>query len=108
MRKLSVISMLLLVLSFSCAQENKANKSEVEVASAPEVSKTVTSVDPNSPQEKFWQRLQEHCGKAYAGVYEDRKSTRLNSSHVAISYAVFCLKNKKQRTDQCAEGVRTT
>src|SRR5690625_7103417 len=28
-----------------------------------------------------------HCG--------DRKSTRLNSSHVAISYAVFCLKKKK-------------
>src|SRR5699024_12531396 len=25
---------------------------------------------------------------------EDRKSTRLNSSHVSISYAVFCLKNK--------------
>src|SRR5690625_6460181 len=30
-------------------------------------------------------------------LYEDRKSTRLNSSHVAISYAVFCLKKKKQR-----------
>src|SRR5690625_6614994 len=29
----------------------------------------------------------------------DRKSTRLNSSHVAISYAVFCLKKKKTR--QC-------
>src|SRR5690625_5657683 len=28
--------------------------------------------------------------------YLDRKSTRLNSSHVAISYAVFCLKKKKQ------------
>src|SRR5437870_7844881 len=28
---------------------------------------------------------------------EDRKSTRLNSSHVAISYAVFCLKKKKQQ-----------
>src|SRR5690625_5929936 len=27
----------------------------------------------------------------------DRKSTRLNSSHVAISYAVFCLKKKKNR-----------
>src|SRR5690625_6324614 len=27
----------------------------------------------------------------------DRKSTRLNSSHVAISYAVFCLKNKRSR-----------
>src|SRR5690625_6878168 len=29
------------------------------------------------------------------GDPEDRKSTRLNSSHVAISYAVFCLKKKK-------------
>src|SRR5207253_11031926 len=29
------------------------------------------------------------------GTPEDRKSTRLNSSHVAISYAVFCLKKKK-------------
>src|SRR5690349_22534349 len=28
---------------------------------------------------------------------EDRKSTRLNSSHVEISYAVFCLKKKKQK-----------
>src|SRR5437870_13804718 len=28
----------------------------------------------------------------------DRKSTRLNSSHVAISYAVFCLKKKKKTT----------
>src|SRR2546430_10538161 len=29
-------------------------------------------------------------------VVEDRKSTRLNSSHSQISYAVFCLKKKKQ------------
>src|SRR5258708_15639389 len=29
------------------------------------------------------------------GAVEDRKSTRLNSSHQIISYAVFCLKNKK-------------
>src|SRR5690625_6071820 len=28
--------------------------------------------------------------------FADRKSTRLNSSHVAISYAVFCLKKKKE------------
>src|SRR5438874_9553007 len=28
---------------------------------------------------------------------EDRKSTRLNSSHVEISYAVFCLKKKKKK-----------
>src|SRR5690625_6119502 len=30
------------------------------------------------------------------GLDLDRKSTRLNSSHVAISYAVFCLKKKKK------------
>src|SRR5690625_7682120 len=35
------------------------------------------------------------AGKGQEG--EDRKSTRLNSSHVAISYAVFCL-NKKKKT----------
>src|SRR5690349_23899290 len=29
--------------------------------------------------------------------WEDRKSTRLNSSHVEISYAVFCLKKKKKK-----------
>src|SRR3712207_7763850 len=30
-------------------------------------------------------------------VHEDRKSTRLNSSHANISYAVFCLKKKKTK-----------
>src|SRR5256885_10917754 len=30
--------------------------------------------------------------------FEDRKSTRLNSSHLVISYAVFCLKKKKHDT----------
>src|SRR5690606_41574179 len=33
---------------------------------------------------------------------QDRKSTRLNSSHVKISYAVFCLKKKKQKDDSNA------
>src|SRR5271167_5195587 len=32
----------------------------------------------------------------------DRKSTRLNSSHVSISYAVFCLKKKKKNTTTLA------
>src|SRR2546426_7840175 len=31
-------------------------------------------------------------------MFTDRKSTRLNSSHLVISYAVFCLKKKKQET----------
>src|SRR5204863_7970547 len=35
------------------------------------------------------------------GVELDRKSTRLNSSHVEISYAVFCLKKKKIQNEAC-------
>src|SRR5256885_3842946 len=42
------------------------------------------------------------AGKLFHGVRcfgrEDRKSTRLNSSHLVISYAVFCLKKKTEAT----------
>src|SRR5438132_9042734 len=34
--------------------------------------------------------------KALGAAWKDRKSTRLNSSHTVISYAVFCLKKKKK------------
>src|SRR5690348_17557753 len=37
--------------------------------------------------------LMDHCGN---NAPVDRKSTRLNSSHPSISYAVFCLKKKKK------------
>src|SRR5947207_9742290 len=36
------------------------------------------------------------CSTVRATGKKDRKSTRLNSSHTVISYAVFCLKKKKQ------------
>src|SRR3712207_7642355 len=36
----------------------------------------------------------------FSGYPVDRKSTRLNSSHANISYAVFCLKKKKQKIIQ--------
>src|SRR5690606_39429076 len=36
-----------------------------------------------------------------SGADPDRKSTRLNSSHVKISYAVFCLKKKRQKQTRC-------
>src|SRR2546430_7863189 len=38
-------------------------------------------------------------GLAFAVMYLDRKSTRLNSSHSQISYAVFCLKKKKKQIE---------
>src|SRR5688572_31707484 len=34
-------------------------------------------------------------------IEQDRKSTRLNSSHSQISYAVFCLKKKKKKKQNC-------
>src|SRR5256885_5715347 len=34
------------------------------------------------------------------GRFKDRKSTRLNSSHLVISYAVFCLKKKKKKKNK--------
>src|SRR5207253_4502132 len=40
--------------------------------------------------------LARHLVATPDNVAQDRKSTRLNSSHVAISYAVFCLKKKKK------------
>src|SRR5256885_2806307 len=46
-------------------------------------------------------------GSPEVGSWRDRKSTRLNSSHLVISYAVFCLKKKKGKGQavQCAESV---
>src|SRR3712207_7621228 len=38
-------------------------------------------------------------------AFGDRKSTRLNSSHANISYAVFCLKKKKTCTDMFIEAL---
>src|SRR5256885_11742546 len=60
-----------------------------------------------SPGNAADQRIADHLGQgrmALAGVthhgghgqQQDRKSTRLNSSHLVISYAVFCLKKKKK------------
>src|SRR5205807_4699084 len=50
-------------------------------------------------------------GQSYEAIAEvldrDRKSTRLNSSHLVISYAVFCLKKKKQENDDAVVGKRS-
>src|SRR5438045_6252839 len=40
-------------------------------------------------------------GVEACGLAGDRKSTRLNSSHLGISYAVFCLKKKKKHLHYC-------
>src|SRR6266498_1078658 len=59
-----------------------------------------------TPQKPRWtiSELARHLNVPKSGVFRlvktDRKSTRLNSSHVRISYAVFCLKKKKKHTSK--------
>src|SRR2546421_5308323 len=43
-------------------------------------------------------------GRGPAQLHTDRKSTRLNSSHDQISYAVFCLKKKKKHNHHLSRG----
>src|SRR2546421_2283571 len=58
--------------------------------------------EPLRPQRAARQGLE----RGAAGPLRDRKSTRLNSSHDQISYAVFCLKKKKkkQKTKRATQG----
>src|SRR2546426_9102933 len=44
---------------------------------------------------------------AQAPTQRDRKSTRLNSSHLVISYAVFCLKKKKNHGDSLSPSTKS-
>src|SRR5690242_21288998 len=43
-----------------------------------------------------------------SALFEDRKSTRLNSSHMSISYAVFCLKKKKSNINHTSHRMSYT
>src|SRR5258705_7330226 len=54
-----------------------------------------TSLDPRRarPASTGSDQFDHQCLRRHGG--QDRKSTRLNSSHLGISYAVFCLKKKK-------------
>src|SRR3712207_8294338 len=64
----------------------------------------VDPLSPSSPavsqerahREEMWKQLQDRGGPREVAPALDRKSTRLNSSHANISYAVFCLKKKKE------------
>src|SRR5439155_3621634 len=67
----------------------------------------------NGHQDQFHARVDKSGRLLGVLPIADRKSTRLNSSHVAISYAVFCLKKKITRDDQPlvlseSEGLRVS
>src|SRR5207248_11593400 len=61
----------------------------------------IERIQPGHPQqngrhERMHLTLKKEATKPAATTFLDRKSTRLNSSHRTISYAVFCLKKKKK------------
>src|SRR2546426_5179222 len=62
---------------------------------------------PRQPRRRTWYPP---CGTIPPGGIVphggDRKSTRLNSSHLVISYAVFCLKKKKKNTSNSIHDTR--
>src|SRR5690606_41777563 len=64
----------------------------------PDLLVTAHGIFPNLP---LVEMTAEEWDRTFAINVRDRKSTRLNSSHVKISYAVFCLKKKKNQ-----KGVR--
>src|SRR2546430_3393881 len=56
----------------------------------------------------WWARRTISASPSWAMEMTDRKSTRLNSSHSQISYAVFCLKKKKKNNANVHHGTSTT
>src|SRR2546427_1066061 len=60
------------------------------------VAMEIASLAPNAEASIYpWKESRETIRKVVEHARTDRKSTRLNSSHSQISYAVFCLKKKK-------------
>src|SRR5207244_12465486 len=80
--------------------EQRSRRSVTNIGMRPTFNATSLSVEthlldaqlfspPKRIEVRFWERLRDEK------KFKDRKSTRLNSSHQIISYAVFCLKKKK-------------
>src|SRR2546426_2989783 len=63
------------------------------------------AVSSGTSFEGFLAAVRRCPGRARGGGIGDRKSTRLNSSHLVISYAVFCLKKKISRADTRVEYI---
>src|SRR3712207_8232958 len=60
----------------------------------------ISYLEEEEPDAQETARVVEEAGRKAARVPGDRKSTRLNSSHANISYAVFCLKKKQLQLHQ--------
>src|SRR5256885_5909497 len=78
------------------APENKNDKNVLDPYTVAQ--KTVKSTTRRQPLPQGYDSLPLSFEPNQGQTDRDRKSTRLNSSHLVISYAVFCLKKKKIKT----------
>src|SRR2546427_3221879 len=65
------------------------------VAGAPQLRSVTEGVYSAAQAERGQEVYRSQCNECHGNALQDRKSTRLNSSHSQISYAVFCLKKKR-------------
>ena len=95
-----VIILLLLVFMCVFALSNYKNykllKNGYSINEVKEINKNLISDDIKSLIKRNYTKDVIRIIESKKFKPTDRKSTRLNSSHVSISYAVFCLKKKKQ------------
>ena len=82
------------VRDFSALHPDKMYDIQIGVQNEGDAAKTILA-DMQSAADVFTFADDQLITLINAGEYIDRKSTRLNSSHGYISYAVFCLKKKK-------------
>src|SRR5437870_9479994 len=73
---------------------------------AASISDLSTHIEDATERAWVWATLRFGDSQIRTGYLLDRKSTRLNSSHVANSYAVFCLKKKKKSDHEHGEDER--
>src|SRR5438445_4768384 len=75
------------------AEVTELNCGRIMTVSSPEVGNWRAEIAGTG---RFWMEAEAQSDIHFVSVELDRKSTRLNSSHANISYAVFCLKKKKK------------
>src|SRR5256885_13060512 len=86
----------------SCCESWLPSKEGMPVKRTP-----FSMIQKSSPSESFCvSDPRKSGGLGYRPLPIDRKSTRLNSSHLVISYAVFCLKKKKYHKTTTSFSVR--
>src|SRR5437667_4820483 len=94
--RLTLLTTLVAFGAVACGGEKKADASQAQAATpAPAAATPAAPAAPAAAVVEVKMTGNGTTKAAFEPATLDRKSTRLNSSHITISYAVFCLKKKK-------------